>query len=188
MPNTRSEPTRRGALEPCGRRAAQATARTKAHWPRSPGFSERLRAATIQLSSKRPRKRCPRLLSAIRTFSEGQPQRLLEVLNERGAVSSAPPPRAAKLQSCLRRGWLLVRIEAGASFQHAQHDLKPPNIIACYSLDGADSGTCVSVNKTTAVCVHRQGLLRQRSPWVSSDVVVFLRVLARTGKADCRCS
>ena len=40
-------------------------------------------------------------------------------------------------------------LEAGASFRHAQHDPKHPNlpafsIITCYSKDGADSGTCTA--------------------------------------------
>jgi hypothetical protein len=73
MPSKRSKPTRRGALEPCGRRVARATTRAKVIWSMSPGFSKRLRAATMQPSSKRPRKRCPGLLSAIHTLLEGKP-------------------------------------------------------------------------------------------------------------------
>jgi hypothetical protein len=43
----------------------------------------------MQPSNKRPRKRCPRFMNAIRTLSEGRPQRLLGVLNKHGAASSA---------------------------------------------------------------------------------------------------
>jgi hypothetical protein len=66
-----------------------------------------------------------------------------------------------------RRGTLPVSLlEAGASFRHAQHDPKHPNMpalsaIACCSMDGADLGTCYrlylfSGKVTLAAVYHRR--------------------------------